>query len=199
MSERSYDIIVYGSGTTCPVHSSSICYTIYELNDNDTVLSCRRDESEGVHKSLVHHDIVMLHFLPRTECSSANGMVKLQIVFVCFLSLASLAGASLGPRVDLFVAGKRYEITYPCYRQPLLIEGSGDHRTLLAFAEGRNVSSCAPPLGEIFDPPDFELTNQCGGWTFEKYRSADFPCPPRDSFSPFVSIYHRVSGCSTCK
>ena len=48
-------------------------------------------------------------------------------------------------RQDLFVNGAKYDITYPCYRQPAIVQASS---VLLAFAEGRNLSfaQCAPPL-----------------------------------------------------
>ena len=45
----------------------------------------------------------------------------------------------LSPRLDLFVPTARF----PCFRQPVLLN-AGDH--LLAFAENRNVSSCAPSI-----------------------------------------------------
>eukprot|EP00911_Craspedida_sp_UC1_P002221 UC1_evm1s1694 len=48
--------------------------------------------------------------------------------------------------VDLYTAGQPSAgITYPCYRQPVLISGATPG-VLLGFAEGRNVSSCAPPI-----------------------------------------------------
>eukprot|EP00729_Bicosta_minor_P004566 gene4566-19471_t len=55
------------------------------------------------------------------------------------------AATAVPDRVDLFVPTPRF----PCFRQPAIaaIAVAGKPRTLLAFAENRNVSACAPALG----------------------------------------------------
>ena len=50
---------------------------------------------------------------------------------------ATLRGSVLAERQDLFVPSARF----PCFRQPVLLATSG---AILAFAENRNVSACAP-------------------------------------------------------
>ena len=56
---------------------------------------------------------------------------------------------------DLFIPGSRkdVDIVYPCYRQPAIINASPAGSLLIAFAEGRNVSNCAPPLLAAQAPP----------------------------------------------
>ena len=74
------------------------------------------------------------------------------LVSYLVLLLTSLVVAVVGSapplpaRIDLFVAGAHYDITYPCYRQPAIIAGGVAATVLLAFAEGRNITACAPPL-----------------------------------------------------
>jgi hypothetical protein len=67
------------------------------------------------------------------------------------LALACLALAVVGQtpvKQDLFVNGASDTDSYPCYRQPAIVEGSADFRVLLAFAEGRVLpgAACAPPI-----------------------------------------------------
>ena len=63
-------------------------------------------------------------------------------------TVATAAGAA--PKItDLFVPSSRY----PCFRQPGLIRAGS---VLLAFAENRNVSSCAPASG-AFQPGENEV------------------------------------------
>jgi hypothetical protein len=45
-----------------------------------------------------------------------------------------------GDRMDIFVPSTRY----PCFRQPAIAATGLDRLTLLAFAENRNITSCAP-------------------------------------------------------
>lgn len=77
------------------------------------------------------------------------------------LLLANLASCTAGVlafnRTDLFVNGASYGISYPCYRQPAIIR---TNNVVIAFAEGRNVSSCAPPVAPIQQPPP---SNEVGG------------------------------------
>jgi hypothetical protein len=64
-------------------------------------------------------------------------------------------------QINLFVNNQKYDITYPCYRQPAIIEGDSQGSSLLAFAEGRNISSCAPPLVHNGTVPP--ASNEVGG------------------------------------
>ncbi|EDQ85332.1 uncharacterized protein MONBRDRAFT_34360 [Monosiga brevicollis MX1] len=84
------------------------------------------------------------------------------VVAVLLVLVASVLGLpsshsnwqSLVNKTDLFVNNQPYGITYPCYRQPaLILMGEG----LLAFAEGRNISSCAPPLQAAAPSPVEEV------------------------------------------
>lgn len=57
------------------------------------------------------------------------------------LMLAAVSAAATD-KVDLFVPSARF----PCFRQPTITAAGADRMTLLAFAENRNVSACAPAL-----------------------------------------------------
>ena len=75
--------------------------------------------------------------------TSSTSFFFLLLLLLCAGSVAAQPATGADPgRVDLFVAGQGPGIVYPCFRQPALLAAGS---TLLAFAEGRNVSSCAPP------------------------------------------------------
>lgn len=86
-------------------------------------------------------------------------------VFANLLVLSLLAGAALSQqKIDLFVNNAKYDIVYPCYRQPAIIEGDSTGTKLIAFAEGRNISSCAPPLNHNGTHPTVPpASNEVGG------------------------------------
>lgn len=75
--------------------------------------------------------------------------MKLRVFFAASLHFAAaieaapLSAATAGPPVvtPLFVPSDRH----PCFRQPAILNAGG---TLLAFAENRNVSACAPELSD---------------------------------------------------
>lgn len=105
---------------------------------------------------------------------------------VAFFAVLSL-GLALDP-IDLFINGAKYEITYPCYRQPALISVSTDGKTLLAFAEGRNISAkdCAPPIhgsGENEIGGLVQRVSTDGGASWG---------PPRTIFSGNIDFYTLV-------
>ena len=59
---------------------------------------------------------------------------------LCTAALAANAAEAPPVVVPLFVPTQRH----PCFRQPAIVNAGG---TILAFAENRNVSACAPELG----------------------------------------------------
>ena len=95
--------------------------------------------------------------------SNTSSYARTHTHLVCWTASLSL---SLSPSLnqvatgnvekqDLFIPGSRkdVDIVYPCYRQPAIINASPAGSLLIAFAEGRNVSNCAPPLLAAQAPP----------------------------------------------
>lgn len=86
-------------------------------------------------------------------------MLPAWLVLLLVTWSAAAAAVPLPVRQDLFVNGAKYSIIYPCYRQPALLRSG---RVLLAFAEGRNITSCAPPISmQPAGPPP--ASNEIGG------------------------------------
>lgn len=114
--------------------------------------------------------------------SNTSSYARTHTHLVCWTASLSL---SLSPSLnqvatgnvekqDLFIPGSRkdVDIVYPCYRQPAIINANPAGSLLIAFAEGRNVSNCAPPLLAAQAPPPLDTqalpqppppTNEVGG------------------------------------
>jgi len=101
-----------------------------------------------------------LGFTPDVYYQSNQYFVTMAVLLFGIISVF-LASALAQAPIDLFVNNQRYDITYPCYRQPAIIEGDDQGSSLLAFAEGRNVSACALPLNR--NDPIPPASNEIGG------------------------------------
>jgi hypothetical protein len=74
----------------------------------------------------------------------------------CFASVV-WASANVS-KVDLFVKSARY----PCFRQPIIMTSNSERTHVLAFAENRNVSACAPAASQQTKPLDDGQPNEVG-------------------------------------
>lgn len=71
-----------------------------------------------------------------------RAMLKVAALTAASSVIATPRESILADRQDLFVPSARF----PCFRQPVLLATSG---AILAFAENRNVSACAPNTGSV--------------------------------------------------
>ena len=86
---------------------------------------------------------VELHCTGSVSTSSRTAMIcAFLAAALCTATLAANAAEAAPVVIPLFVPTQRH----PCFRQPAIINAGG---TLLAFAENRNVSACAPELGAV--------------------------------------------------
>lgn len=99
------------------------------------------------------------------------------------------------PRIDLFVNGGHYAITYPCYRQPALINADASGSHLIAFAEGRNISmaDCAPPLQASRRRAQPSPANEVGGLVQRLSQDGGRTwSPPQTIYSGDIDFYTTV-------
>ena len=112
-----------------------------------------------------------------------NSTFTFRMEFLAFvLAFACAVGAQDVQKQDLFINGAKYDITYPCYRQPAIIAGPNNPSILIAFAEGRNISlgSCAPPIG----------SNEVGGLVYRRSIDSGLTwTDPKTMYSGDIDFY----------
>ncbi|CAF1310455.1 unnamed protein product [Adineta ricciae] len=106
---------------------------------------------------------------------------------VIFL-VTSLISVAKTTDPELSTVFKPHDGKYPCYRQPALLTTNAQRTHLLVFAEGRFVTSCAPPFENQSDGRS--KTNEDGG--LEMRRSEDSGVtwlPAQTVFSGNIDFY----------
>ena len=106
-----------------------------------------------------------------------------------------LGGASL-KRQDLFIPSPRY----PCFRQPAILATSSG--AILAFAENRNVSACAPAARVVAAASSRAQPNEIGSLVLRRSTDGGTTWAPLEvvytvSSSPGIDFYVALSDAVT--
>eukprot|EP00041_Stephanoeca_diplocostata_P040413 m.1639419 g.1639419 ORF g.1639419 m.1639419 type:complete len:407 (+) comp35324_c0_seq1:178-1398(+) len=98
--------------------------------------------------------------------SSLYGRMSLVIFAATFCLEFAVTCSSNVNTTALFVPSTRY----PCWRQPAIVSLGEGRQTILAFAENRNVSQCAPPISRthVVSYPKVAHPDEVGSFHFRR-------------------------------